>query len=550
MKKLYIYMLAATSLLGLTTSCNDFGDVNVNPENPSQENMDYQYMFTQVQAQISGSDWDVWRNGCIYAMNMMQHTSSVNWQQGVFYTWNAGYNSAYWDSFYSGGRGAIRNIIDVMKNWEGNPDFVYEYQYARVLKAYMFQRMTDMYGDVPYFDAGKALEKVGYPKYDTQEAIYDDLLKELDEVNTELKALPIKDTASDMDVLYNGDSEKWRKFANSLMLRVAMRLSKVDTQKAQTYAQKALANGLFTTAADQAVLVREGAIVTDDSAEPFGKIISQEDSQAFYISEFFMNQLKANKDPRIHLIATKVSKAETRWTDGAGYDYGSSADISKLIGLPIGYTLDEDFTIYDAPGFPQEFIADKKLDWRPHYALVNRYTYARPDGPSFLVSYTENYLLLADAAARGLISGGNAVAKDYFKKGIEAAMQQFSYYTAAKAVSEVYLSNQNVTDYINSRLVAFDANPLKEINWEYYVTTFGDEYETFANWRRTGYPEISSVYAAPHNRPSYPNNVTNEIPRRFTYPTGEETVNRANYQEAVSRMQGGDEMSSRVWWDK
>lgn len=550
MKNIYIYILTAVSLFGLTTSCNDFGDVNVDPENPNQGNMDYKYLFTQVQSQISGSDWDIWRNGCIYAMNMMQHTSSVSWSQGVFYTWNEGYNSAYWDSFYSGGRGAIRNIIDVMSHWKDNPTYAYEYQYARVLKAYMFQRMTDLYGDVPYFDAGKGAEKVGYPKYDTQEAIYDDLLKELDEVNTELKALPVKSTGSDMDVLYAGDSEKWRKFANSLMLRVAMRLSKVNPEKAKTYTQKALSNGLFSSAADQAVLVREGAIVSDDSAEPYGKILSQEDSQAFYVSEYFINQLKANSDPRIHLIATKVTTAGTRWTDGGGYDYGSSSDVNQLVGLPIGYRSSGDFTIYDAPGFPDEFKKDPTKDWRPYYTLVNRYTFARPDGPSFLVSYTENCLLLADAAARGFISGGSAVAKDYFKKGVEAAMQQFSYYTAAKAVSEVYLSSQNVNTYVNSRLTAFDANPLKEINWEYYVTTFCDEYETFANWRRTGYPELSSVYSAPYNRPIYPNNVTNQIPRRFTYPTGEETVNKANYDEAVSRMQGGDEMSSRVWWDK
>ena len=80
--------------------------------------------------------------------------------------------------------------------------------------------------------------------------------------------------------------------------------------------------------------------------------------------------------------------------------------------------------------------------------------------------------------------------------------------------------------------------------------TFGDEYEAFANWRRTGYPTIKSVYEAPHNRPKYTNSISDEIPRRFTYPTTESQRNNANYMEASKRLSDGDKMTSRVWWDK
>lgn len=547
MKRLYIYILTAVSFLGLSTSCNDFGDVNVDPENPNQGNMDYRYLFTQVQAQIAGSDWDIWRNACIYSINMMQQTSSVNWSQGVFYTYNSGYSSAFWDNFYSGGRGTIRNTVDILHNWKGNPNYAYEYQYTRIMKAYIFHRMTDLYGDVPYSQAGLGyIETIGKPVYDTQKGIYDDLLNELDEVNVALSALPVSTVASDIDQLYNGDSEKWRKFANSLMLRLAMRLTKVDPTKAATYVQKAVSNGLFTSSADDAILVRKGAVVTNDSAEPFGKIISQEDSQAFYLSEYFVNNLKSNNDPRLYLLGTKVSKAETRWTDGAGYDYGSSSVLDSIRGLPIGYRGSGDFSIYKAEGFPQRFINNPDLDWRPHYALINRYTFARPDGPSILVTYAQNNLLLSEAAAKGFISGS---AQDYFTKGVQASMEQYSNYDAATSLYNKYLTPENVSSYINSRLTAFSTNPLKEINWEYYVLTFGDPYETFANWRRSGYPELSSVYAAPYNRPAYPNRATSEIPRRFVYPTAETTSNKTNYDAAVKNLDNGDTFNSRVWWD-
>ena len=88
---------------------------------------------------------------------------------------------------------------------------------------------------------------------------------------------------------------------------------------------------------------------------------------------------------------------------------------------------------------------------------------------------------------------------------------------------------------------------LEQINTEYYIHTFCNEYEAFANWRRTGYPKLTPA----RNAASYPNNVTNgEIPRRFIYPTSEITANPVNYNDAVKRLSGGDKMTSRVWWDK
>ena len=87
MKKFTLYILTAFGLMGLATSCNDFGDVNNDPMNLNPGVVDYKMEFTQVEAQICGSDWDVWRNGCIYTANMIQHTASVDWAYVVFYTW-------------------------------------------------------------------------------------------------------------------------------------------------------------------------------------------------------------------------------------------------------------------------------------------------------------------------------------------------------------------------------------------------------------------------------------------------------------------------------
>lgn len=545
MKKILLYTVAALGLTSLTTSCSNFGDTNIDPENMNPANMDYTYMFTHVQSQIAGSDWDQWRTGCIYSANMVQHTTSVDWAEGVFYTWSGSFNAAFWDGFYSGERGAVRNVVEVMERWKNKPEYANEYQYARVMKAYILQRMTDLYGDVPYFEAGrKAFGGSSTPKYDTQEVIYDDLLKELDEVNTALKATTQKGTIGAADVIYAANPEPWRKFANSLMLRVAMRLTKVDPAKAAVWAKKAVANGVFTSAEESAIVMHNDGTPSTDSAEPFGKIVSDSDPQAFYLSEFFINALKGKADPRIHMIATKCAFPASKFSEANKFDLGDNSDASQLIGLPMGYELKAgDWDLSKAPGYPGE------KEWRSHYALINRKTISRPDAPSMLVTYAETCLLLADAAERGFINGGNAAAKDYFEKGIRAAMSQFSLYKMATSDYQKYLAADKVNAYVTARLADFNANALSAINWEYYVVTLGDEYETFANWRRSGYPELKSVYSAPYNRPKYPNSISTEIPRRFTYPVNESQNNAANYNEAVKRLSNGDKMDSRVWWD-
>jgi hypothetical protein len=141
--------------------------------------------------------------------------------------------------------------------------------------------------------------------------------------------------------------------------------------------------------------------------------------------------------------------------------------------------------------------------------------------------------LLAEAAQRGWITG--VPVATYYTNGVTAAMAQLGAQTGAGP------SNAAITAY----LVANPYNPggaLNQINTQYWVATFMDENESWANWRRSGFPTLVPV--------SYPGNVTNgTIPRRFTYPQGEASTNSTNYSAAVSDLNNGDKMTSRVWWD-
>lgn len=177
------------------------------------------------------------------------------------------------------------------------------------------------------------------------------------------------------------------------------------------------------------------------------------------------------------------------------------------------------------------------------YSTVNRYTYSNPTSHTYMVTFAQQQLLLAEAAVRGWVSGD---ARTYYEQGVRAAMQQFSQYSNAAALYNQYLTADAIDAYLAAN--PFDqSKALEQINTQYWITSFCDEYETFANWRRTGYPELTSTID-PGN--PYPECATDgSIPRRFRYPTTESQVNMTNYNDAVSRMDNGDSFTSRVWWD-
>jgi hypothetical protein len=564
MKKRFLYM--AIAVLGLTGlgSCSEFDDMNVDPEHLSEKgliNSSYNMAFTMVQVQSLGSDWDVWRNGVIYCSTMLQHTTSVGWISNYcFYDYNEGYNSAFWEIYSSDNRGAIREIINVINQWKDAEGFENDYQIARILKSYIFHRMTDLYGDIPYSEAGRLKEGIAYPKYDTQKDIYDDLLKELDEAQAAINGSSSQ--LGSADLYYGGNADKWKKFANALMLRVAMRLSKVDENTAKTYAAKALANGVFTSVDDNAMLKHTDGVPTNDSAEPYGKIFSQEDAATCFISETFMNILRgdpndlADDDPRIALIATICT--DTTTNPAAKYNSGNfiKGDPDPVLqkGLPVGYDhydLNENsnvakwqWNLVNAPNPPSTLMG-----YIYQYSMPNRYTYADPvKAPTMIVTHAETQLLLAEAALRGWVSGGQAAANTYYEAGVRAAMEQFKVYDGATDLYAQYLTAAVVDSYLTAHPLSSDPETaLEQINTQYYITSFCDEYEAFANWRRSDYPKLKPVKNSDY--PGINAHSIDAIPRRFTYPLEESQSNSANYMEAVKRLSNGDRMNSRVWWD-
>ena len=533
-----IVLAASVSMALLGSGCKkDFAFINTNPNAVTASQEQYASLLTNAELVTSGNSdgnaYEDWRGNLIYAGCMIQHLSStVGYWDGDKYFDNAGYLSAYWDQDFgpqaSGANNAntnsapVTNLVDVVYNTKKDPTQVNLYNIARIFKVYLFQRLTDMYGDIPYSQAGLGyISGIQEPVFDKQQAIYMDMLSQLDSAATALSASTASASPGTADLIYGGDLGQWQKFAYSEMVRIAMRMSKVDPTDAQKWVAKAVAGGTFASNADNAILQHQAATANgagSQVANGSGLVFIYNDAAAAHLSNTFVNFLQTTNDPRLSYLGTVITDSPIKVSDLGDTTY------AHQLGQPNGYDLTSGSTsIYTAPGFP----GSTKL-----YSYVNRYTFARSNAPTFFLTYAETELLLAEAAFRGWISGDPAT---YYANGVTGAMAMLGTQAGAGP------STAQISAYVTANpLVA--GSELAMINDQYWVASFMDETESWANWRRSNYPSLTAVV--------YPGNATGgTIPRRYTYSTVEAATNATNYAAAVSGLSQGDKMTSRVWWD-
>ncbi len=412
-----------------------------------------------------------------------------------------------------GYRQNVKNLEDALARAQNRPELQNLIQLIRIWRAYSYMVLTDTYGDVPYSQAGRVFrEGITNPVYDPQEQIYDNILRELEEATVAINPAgpPVPS-----EVLYSGDLNRWKRLGNSLMLRAAMRLSKVNPTKAADYVGRAVNGGVMSSNDDNAI-IRHNA----DFQNQIGASLNGGQSAFFYLAEDFVRFLQDNGDPRLEAIAVRYVGASSGAQQGEARADRSS---EVQIGMPLGY---DNTTVSAAV---QEFGLASLWD----FSQLDRTRMANPQAPSFLVTYGQTLLLMAEAAHRNWIQGNVA---ELYSAGIRAHMEQLAYYG-----SNTEIDPARITEYIT-------ANPLEAgremelINTQYWVATFLNGPETWANFRRTGYPELSPN--------PYPGSdlIHEDFIRRLSYTDAEINVNAANVQEAISR-QGPNIMDTRVWWD-
>lgn len=507
MKKLVIILLATTFVIGCQFD-RGFDELNINPT--TADRIDVSNKIPSAMLWTSGGRYEMWRASLIYSSTIVQHIASTGtYWSGNFYLLNQGYATSLFDRGYPQQVREIEDIVNQLTE-EGNNST--SMGVARIWRAVVYHIMTDLYGDIPYSEAGRGfISDILKPKYDPQSEIYASMLSEIEEAIGQLGA----DELGNADLIYQGDVAKWRKFGYSLMLRLAMRMTKVDPAGAQAWATKAIAGGTFASNDDIAFLQHTSG-PAGINKNGHGEVFTADGNPR--LSKFFVNTLKSFNDPRLPILAARRSDKSTA--------------VDDLIGLPSATT---------TGALQNMFPEDDPLGVNDAYAEPNRAVITGEDAPMVFQTYAETEFLKAEASIRGWHSGD---AKTHYENGVRGAMQMLSQlYPNAATIDDA-----QVDAYLEAN--PFDAGnsdaAMEAIHTQYWIVTFLNEYEAFANWRRTGLPKLEPF----GGETPYPGNVTGgEIPRRLIYPGSEESTNPENFAEVISR-QGPNEFTTRVWWDK
>lgn len=508
MKKIINYSLLAV-LLTVFNSCDKgLSDLNVNRTSPTS--VDPVFLLNNA---IVNASFPV--GTLIYEIGVVQQIISPN--GGVlaganFNQDNRSLLQPLWATYY---QNVIKNTHDVIIRTKSVAARSNLYHMARILEAYAFMVLTDTYGDIPYLEAGIGYSnQVFFPKYDGQQSIYTKLIQELTEAAAALNAAGAIEAS---DILYAGNISNWKKFAYSLLLRAGMRLSKADATKAQAAVQAALAGGVMSANAENAMMRHDANYM-----HPIGNTLNGTEAANFYLTKPFVDQLKNTNDPRLSAIAIRYVGA----TSGPSQTVANgNTSAAVQIGMPMGKDNGTITASATADGIGSFYS----------YSQVDRRRMIKTASPAFFVTASQTQLLLAEARQRGWISSGTI--DGYYNAGVTLHMQQMASYDAGSAVAAGDITTYLATNPFNV------STALQQINTQYWIASFLNGPEAFANFRRSGFPVL-----APNPYP------TADIPsgtfiRRLTYPTSEISVNTTNVNAAIAA-QGADKLDTKIWWDK
>lgn len=493
-------ILLLTVLIFAVSACEDFEEMNTNPNQPPV--VPTSALLTSAQKQLMDHIWDEWHNGR-FGMLYAQYWSANEYTDESRYQLRQGVNDNYWLYYYAGrdaaldgetNGGGLRDLQEIIRLNEESPEEFAAYgdtenqiAVAMIMKVWIFQIITDIWGDVPYTGALQGSDRVD-PDYTPQSEIYADMLNELTAASDMINVGESGFTSGDL--IYGGDMAKWKKFANSLKLRVAIRMADVESDMAGTAIKEALTAGVFESNVDNALLQYMTSVPNNNPLNEDRKTRAD-----FATSEPLIDLLQQYDDPRIDYYAEPNADGEYE-----GLTYG--------------------LTQAQAGAIPNTAVS------QPSREVL------APDAPGVYMDYAEVLFILAESVERNFITGDAA---EYYNQAIEASMEYWAGLageTIDAGTVEAYYSNNAPYDAANWR---------QSIGEQKWLALYMQGIQGWTEWRRLDFTEVLELPAAGPL-------VGDGIPLRVTYPVSEQRLNQTSYEAAVSR-QGSDVLSTPVWWD-
>jgi hypothetical protein len=476
------HMIVACLALVLAGACTDnFEETNTNPNQPGK--VPTAYLFTYAQETMLDQLYGGFDNSRV-GMTLAQYWSQNQYTEESRYQYRPATNNTTWNSFYTG----LYNLEEIINLNEANEidPSINEVAIARIMKVWGFQFLTDVYGDIPYFDALKAVEGNSSPAYTPQSEIYPHLLQELQQARDQIDVS--QPGFGDADLIYAGDMEKWRKFANSLILRVAIRMA--DQMEAESLAAiEDAADEVFESNDDNASIKYLDA---QPATHPLYVDVVVGNRIDFSSSNILVDALLDRDDPRVEAY------------------FEPAVSSGEYVGRPFG----------------QNAAAANALNPNDVAQLSERVL--SPDFEGMLMDVAEVNFILAEAAQRGATLPMTAA--DYYAEGIRSSME---YWTEATAGAiDAYIA----------------ANPYDAGNWrqsigvQKWIALYMQGFQGWIEYRRL---DFTGILGFPVNGPLID---IDQIPVRRVYPPDEQTLNNTNYKAAIA-LQGADNFETKVWWD-
>jgi hypothetical protein len=519
-KKIHVILLASI----ISVACEaDFEETNRNPNEPVNVSPAY-LLNTSIFNTINLFGGDMRER----VFSHYSHYVSVGGGQFERYATFPASNNGYWETAYVD---CLQPLQQIQLNYGDDPEFNNRVAIAKIFENYLFSQIVAIWGSVP---KTHALTGEPYIPYDKEEEIYYDILADLKEAAESIEIGGDKYSSS-ADAIYNGDLEKWRKFAITLRLRIAVRLSNANEGEANNVITEILTNESQTISSqDETANAFWGTNSSTWSylyQENVVEAVSNASSLAV-INESLIQYMLPYEDPRLPIYAEPASQGPRE-----GEYFGQP----KTTDLPEGV----------------EMNPNPHLDLAPaDYSMIGDY-FLRPDEEFVFLSYAESSFLKSEAALKGW--GGTKSAEEYYTEGITASMAK---YNIPKQDINIYLEKPGIawntavdttgrgnefTDFIGITTSAIlEPDPFRQIVMQDWIAGFYQGLDAWTLIRRTQVLEFP-----PHFNPDEGEGGTvgyAHIPQRIKYPDIEYQVNLPELEKALQWLDGPDALKTKLWF--
>lgn len=559
MKKNNLITYVLICFMAIFSSCTgDFDEINTNPQGFTADEVSAKFFLTSSQVGLyAPSRFAYWRAHIIHADRFagyytFGHTSSW-WNDGLSYTYRASYTDATY-GWLAGYFGTIKSFGDLTK--EGG-DFENQYMYAMslIMKGLYFQMYTDVFGMVPYTEAG--VDGILTPKYDDQKVVYKGIIADLDQAMSVIgdataTGTGVEDVGTN-DIYCGGDLQQWKRLANTLKLRIGLRaLGSPGDDFASGVIAQAISQPLLDEASGP-VIMKKDFEISKWASSSYGDVWNDFGGGSDWtVGEVLINYLKEYNDPRLSKYATPAKGGTFIFTDpGDDAEYQDrlnfvTATLTKsnanftsttngaetTIDVPAGQYIGQptrtngntkSFMRYDMFSTPSDAIKQKRGQQADGY-------------PEIILSTAESYFLQAEAAVRG-ISGGDA--QSLFQTGIKEAMKLWG---VSGGDIDTYIANAAIADISSGTT----DEKLEKIAIQRWLSDYTDGFEGWAVVRDSGYPtELASGVS---DATIFELGTLNgAYPQRMRYGSGAQ--DNPNFQAAIDA-QGSDVQGTVLWFAK